>query len=368
MRRPRRVVAQRTSGTVAACLVVLLGLTPRATTAQRAPTTRVTAVQPAATTRGALRIDTLWSQSLGITKRLFVYLPPSYARDTAARYPVLFYLHGVGGNEENWVRLARLDRVMDSLIAAGHPEAIVAMPDGDDSWYTTWHTLPDAAACRADTAREEPAATYCVPWPHYDDYIARDLVGHMDSAYRTRANVRARGIAGLSMGGYGAITLALRYPDVFTAAASHSGVLAPAWLGPRPFAEPAVWARTPEELRQAAGATRYDQWFAPTFGRDTVGWYAREPARLAERLVRAGTPLPALFFDVGVGDVYLDQNRVFAATLRDLGLSHRYAEFPGAHTWDYWRTQLPASLMWLLSQVTRPPSDGSGGGAQRSGA
>lgn len=349
---PRRVVEWMTSGVSVACLVWVLALTPRPV-----------AAQPTPTPRGALRIDTLWSPSLGITKRLFVYLPPSYARDSAARFPVLFYLHGVGGNEENWVRLARLDRTMDSLIAGGHPEAIVAMPDGDDSWYTTWHTLPDVAACRADTARTEPAATYCVPWPHYDDYIARDLVGHVDSAYRTRADARARGIAGLSMGGYGAVTLALRYPEVFTAAASHSGVLAPAWLGPRPFAEPVVWARTPEQLRQAAGETRYERWFAPRFGRDTVGWYAREPARLAERLVRAGTPVPALFFDCGVGDVYLDQNRAFAATLRSLGLSHRYAELPGAHTWDYWRTQLPISLSWLLQQVTRSAPDGSGGGA-----
>jgi S-formylglutathione hydrolase FrmB len=308
--------------------------------------------------RGALRIDTVWSQSLGISKRLYVYLPPSYTRDTLRRHPVLFYLHGVGGDEENWVRLARLDRVMDSLVAAGHGDAIVAMPDGDDSWYTTWHTLPDLAACRADTARIESPATYCVPWPHYDDYIARDLVAHVDSAYRTRAAARHRGIAGLSMGGYGAVTLALRYPDVFSAAASHSGVLAPALLGPRPFAEPAIWARTPAELREAAGDARYDRWFAPRFGRDTIGWYARDPGRLARRLLDAradaggqGPPLPVLRFDTGRDDPYRDQNRAFAATLRALGWSYEYAEPAGGHTWDYWRAQLPGSLAWLLRQV-----------------
>ena len=308
--------------------------------------------------RGALRIDTVWSQSLGTHKRLYVYLPPSYARDTTVRHPVLFYLHGVTGSEENWVRLARLDRVMDSLVAAGRGEAIVAMPDGDDSWYTTWHSLPDLAACRADTARTEPADTYCVPWPHYDDYIARDLVAHVDSAYRTRASARHRGIAGLSMGGYGAVTLALRYPDVFAAAASHSGVLAPALLGPRPFREPAEWARTPAELRQAAGDVRYERWFAPRFGRDTIGWYARDPGRLALRLQHAmretgdrGPSRPALRFDVGRDDPYLDQNRAFAATLRALGWSHEYTEAPGGHTWDYWRAQLPGSLTWLLHAV-----------------
>lgn len=328
---------------------------------------------PAPSARGALRIDTVWSQSLGTTKRLYVYLPPSYARDTSARYPVLFYLHGVGGDEENWVRLARLDRVMDSLVAAGHGEAIVAMPDGDDSWYTTWAALPDLAGCRRDTARAEPADRYCVPWPHYDDYVARDLVAHVDSAYRTRRAARHRGIGGLSMGGYGAVTLALRYPDVFAAAASHSGVLAPALLAPREV-PPDVgvaalqWARTPDELRRAAGEPRYTRWFVPAFGRDTIGWYAREPAKLVARLLAAGTPVPALHLDCGVADPYLGQTRAFAAGLRAYGVPFAYREAPGGHSWDYWRAQLPASLAWLLERVRVPSPDAPSGGAAAGGA
>jgi S-formylglutathione hydrolase FrmB len=121
-------------------------------------------------------------------------------------------------------------------------------------------------------------------------------------------------------------------------------------------------------MRQAAGDMRFERWFAPRFGRDTVGWYAREPARLAERLVRAGTPVPALYLDCGLGDVYLDQNRAFAATLRQLGLSYRYHEPRGGHEWDYWRSRLPESLSWLLSQVTRAALDGPGGGAAGRGA
>lgn len=305
--------------------------------------------------RGSLRADTVWSQSLGTTKRLLVYLPPSYARDTARRFPVAFYLHGLGGNEDNWLLQARIDRVADSLFARGAGEAIVIMPDGDDSWYSTWATLPAAAACAADTVRKEPAASYCVPWPHYDDYIARDLVAHVDSNYRTLHSPAHRGIAGLSMGGYGAVTLALRYPDVFSSAASHSGVLAPALLGPRPFREPARWAQTPAELREAAGA-RYG-WFAHIFGRDTIGWYARDPSRLVGRLVSAGTPVPELFVDVGVSDVFVDQNRAFAATLRGFGLSYVYTEHPGGHDWTYWRTHLPESLHWLLLRIAGPPPD-----------
>ena len=380
----RRARAVGTLGAIAA---------PRATRTLRAlcvmasslaaPLSRAHAAQPPAQpparvgdtpTRGALRVDTVWSQSLGTPKRLSVYLPPSYARDTAARFPVLFYLHGVGGDEDNWVTLARLDRVMDSLVASGAPEAIVAMPDGDDSWYTTWAALPDLAGCRRDTTRTEPADRYCVAWPHYDDYIARDLVAHVDRTYRTRRDARHRGIAGLSMGGYGAITLALRYPDVFSAAASHSGVVAPALLAPAPVPRDVDvaalrWAATPDELRAAAGERRYTRWFAPAFGRDTIGWYAREPAWLVRRLQRAGTPVPHLFLDCGLDDPYVGQNRAFVAVLGARGVPVVYAEPPGAHSWDYWRARLPMSLAWLLGRVAPPDTDApADGGARRDDA
>ncbi len=325
-----------------------------------------------ATPRGALRADTFWSQSLGTHKRLISYLPPSYSRDTTRRFPVLYYLHGLSGSEEDWLREARIDQVMDSLVATGNAEAIVVMPDGDDSWYTTWHSLPNLAGCRADTTRTEPDDTFCVPWPHYDDYIARDLVAFVDSSLRTLADAAHRGIAGLSMGGYGAITLALRFPDVYAAAASHSGVLAPPLLAPHPYpfpftgAVPTQWARTPDELRTAAGS-RY-HWFAEPFGPDTIGWYARDPSHLVARLVTHGTAVPALFMDVGATDPFRDQNRAFVATLSSLGLSHRYLEPTGGHTWTYWRAQLPQSLRWMLEHVAPrdtgavtprdPPPDG----------
>ena len=171
---------------------------------------------------GTVHTDTFWSQSLGIQKDVQVYLPPSYATNSAKRYPVLFYLHGLGGDEKNWTASGRLDAAMDSLIALGKAEAIVVMPDGDDGWWTTANMFADVPACRADTTRKEPAATYCVPWLHYDDYVARDLVTYIDGKYRTLPSRNSRGIAGLSMGGYGAVTIALAYPEVFAVAASHS--------------------------------------------------------------------------------------------------------------------------------------------------
>lgn len=309
-----------------------------------------------ASTAGAVLSETFWSQSLGTNKRMRVYLPPSYRRDSTRRYPVVYYLHGLTGNEDDWVKQGQLPATMDSLIAAGGDEMIIVMPDGDNSWYTTWHALPDMAACRNDSTRRESVETFCVPWPHYDDYIARDLVAFVDERFRTKAERAHRAIAGLSMGGYGAITLALRYPTVYVAAASHSGVLAPALVEPRTAGAPARLARSITELRDVA-ARRYAM-LESAFGPDTISWYAREPGRLAGRLVTAGTALPALRIDCGLNDSLLSQNQFFVTTLRTLGVSHEYAEHPGGHEWTYWRDRLPGSLRWLMQHVaTASPND-----------
>ena len=302
--------------------------------------------------RAAARVvaDSFWSQALGTRKRFVVYLPPSYDRQASRRYPVLYYLHGRWGNENDWLRAGRIDSTADALVAAGMPEPIIVMPDGDDGWYTTWNALVGVRDCEKTPPDDEPTSTYCVPWPKYDDYIARDLVARVDSTYRTIADRRHRGIAGLSMGGYGAITLALAYPEVFSAAASHSGLLAPLYTGPKPFAGTARWARDEAELRAAHG----ERWtrMVGAFGRDTAGWWARDPGRLAKRLLeeRRG-PVPAIMLDVGRADALADHSRAFHAELQRLGIAHEYAEWPGTHDWNYWRAHLPESLRWLLRHV-----------------
>ena len=305
----------------------------------------------AAPAHGALRADTLWSQSLGIRKQFLVYLPPSYAGEAVRRFPVAYYLHGLYGNESDWVRQGQIVQTLDSLIARGMQELIVVMPDGDDGWYTTWNTLPNASACRA-APRAEPAASYCVPWPHYDDYIARDLVAYVDSTYRTLPARAHRGIAGLSMGGYGAVSLALAYPDVFSAAASHSGTLSPLH---RPTADSTTSSR---EAYAASAAELARIWgniwplIHPAFGTDTSAWSARDPARLL-RHAMADTlaALPALYLDVGRDDPLAHQTRDFERTLRALDVPHRYVEEAGGHDWGYWRRQLVASLGWLAERL-----------------
>ncbi len=295
---------------------------------------------------GTVRTGHLWSQALGVEKQYVIYLPPSYDQDPARRYPVAYYLHGLYGNERDWVDRGALNAALDSVIAQGGPEMIVVMPDGDDGWYTTWNTLGTYTGCLHDTTRAEPASSYCVPWTHYDDYIARDLVAHIDSTYRTLADRRHRAIAGLSMGGYGAIALALEYPEVWSAAASHSGVLSPMYDGSHPFAGTPVYATSMAALRANLGPL----WpsMAPVFGHDLAAWRSRDPAwRLRRLLAEHPARVPALYIDVGRDDALADQSRAFHAELAARDVSCEYAEWPGGHTWTYWRSHVGQSLAWI---------------------
>lgn len=336
-----------------AAAIVLSGAAPRSVRAQAQVSAPAPAVTPA---RGTLLTDTLWSQALGVRKALVVYLPPSYAANPSRRYPVAYYLHGAGGDETNWSRQGRIGVVMDSLVAAGGPEMIVAMPDGDQySFYTTYNVLVDAAGCRRHLTAAGVAAAIvdrdCVAWPHYDDYVAFDVVKHVDTKYRTRAARESRALGGLSMGGYGAITLALAYPQVFAAAASHSGVLSPLELAPgamgmgrvtRPAADSAALRR----LRE-----RWDPILRPIFGADSASWFARDPAQMAARVVASGKPMPALFVDAGTDDVYTPESRTFRDAMAAQRIPLTYREWPGAHTWDYWRAHVGESLVWIGRQI-----------------
>jgi S-formylglutathione hydrolase FrmB len=301
---------------------------------------------------GSVVADTFWSQALGIRKRVMVWLPPSYATQPSRRFPVAYYLHGAQGDESNWLNLGRLGTTLDSLVRAGAPELVVVMPDGDDGFYTTWNFLGDWPGCRRTRPPNgEPADSYCVPWPHYDEYIARDLVAFIDRRYRSLPERRHRGVAGLSMGGYGAIALALSYPEVFSAAVSFSGVLSPA-RGAQASALPGRFDF--DSLRKS-----YAPWLwamvEPAFGKDSASWAAREPANLASRLMKRRPDLiPSLFVDCGTEDFLLTQNRVFRDAFRASGGQLVYEEHAGSHSWDYWRHRAGHATAWLAARLAVP--------------
>ncbi|HET6781936.1 MAG TPA: alpha/beta hydrolase-fold protein [bacterium] len=137
-----------------------------------------------------------------------VYLPPSYERDRSRRYPVIYWLHGFTGiglssiNRSLWT--PTLPELMDRVIADGAPEAVLVMPDGSTRYGGSQYINSPATG-------------------RYEDHMIKELVPYVDATYRTKASAGHRGTVGKSSGGYGALVLAMRNPDIFGAVASHSG-------------------------------------------------------------------------------------------------------------------------------------------------
>jgi putative tributyrin esterase len=215
-------------------------------------------------------------------------------------FPVFYLLHGLSDNHTAWTRRTSLERYVDGL------PFIVVMPDGGRGFYTDSHTDPLAA---------------------FETFIVRDLIGFIDRTFQTRATREGRVIAGLSMGGFGAVKLAFKYPELFAAAASHSGVL-----------------RSGAEWNPANPNTELARIFGPTLEGGPNDVYAL--ARRADR-----DRLPALRIDCGRDDFLFDSNRRFHAHLDSLEIPHEYAEHPGAHDWAYWDAHIQETIAFFAGAL-----------------
>ena len=310
-----------------------------------APTKTQPAVAPAVAAKGRVVTERFASAALGVDKDVVVYLPAGYDADPARRWPVFYYLHGLGGDETNWTKGGHLAEAADAVNLA----AIVVMPDGDNGFYTDGVTPMDLDACLRDgTGLLDPRAPKrktCVKTPAYATYIARDLVAWADATYRTVAAREGRGIAGLSMGGFGALQLAMRHPDVFAVAASHSGIDALLYAGPFPYAAGKVELETdPKQWGGALGP--FGAWVRGIFGPDIARWQAHDPAVLAASVTQ---DRPALYLDCGTEDEFYLHNG--AQYLHDLlvarGIEHSWYLGPGRHDFAFWSARLPHSLAFL---------------------
>lgn len=142
------------------------------------------------------------------TQQVFVYLPPSYGTQPSRRFPTLYLLHGYSSRPAAWVKgeyqEMHLQAEMDSLIAKGiAKEMIVVVPNGRNAYLGSFYSNSVVSG-------------------NWEDFVYRDVVQYVDGKYRTLARSSSRGIAGHSMGGYGAFMLAMKHPDVFGAVYSMS--------------------------------------------------------------------------------------------------------------------------------------------------
>ena len=323
------------------------------TTAQ--PKARAAEAAKPVATKGKVVTATFESAALGVKKDVVVYLPANY-ETSDKRYPVFYYLHGLGGEETNWTSGGKLDKTADALGL----EAIVVMPDGDDGFYVDSPKQVDYDACMKDGAGlffpQRSRRETCIRASKYETYITKDLVGWVDATYRTIASRDGRAIAGLSMGGFGALQLAMRHPDLFVAAASHSGVDALLYGGPIPYAKGKVVLVT-DIKKWGDGLGTFGTWIRNIFGPDLETWKSYDPATLVTTLdPKTG---PALYLDCGTEDEFLLQNgmQYVHDLLVERGIEHAYYIGPGRHDFGFWAARVKHSLEFLRAKTAKPSAN-----------
>lgn len=277
-------------------------------------------------------------------RRTLVYLPPSYRRDTIRRYPVLYLLHGATSLPEEWVDSTYdgfdLRVAMDSLVAASAtPEMIVVMPDANNALGAGFYANSPATG-------------------NWEDFVVRDLVRHVDARYRTEPQASRRALVGHSMGGFGALAIGFRHPDVFGLVYAISpcclgfvGRLAPSNPAWALLSSVKRWQDTPAEARLLSGmaaaldgdrssprlfaelpfSAKPDGSMVPNATVRTR-WLARMPPDLASAMVRRRDRPPVILIESGSEEVGLNEGvKLLRGRLDSLRIQYTDTTFVGGH-------------------------------------
>ena len=253
-----------------------------------------------AVAQSIVRVDSFYMPSLGRTKKVSILLPSQY--NPRSRYPVLYLLHGYTGGNQDW-----LSRTKIRDYVRGMP-LIIVMPDAENSWYVNSATEPG---------------------DRFEEYLVNDIPQYINKMYSI--DTTRQGIAGLSMGGYGAVMLALKHPTRYRFAGSLSGAITFP-RGMNDTTRPAERSLLPS-LKKAFGEK-------PGDGRNAgdVFLLYRQTAR---------DSLPYLYLVIGTQDGYrsfLPAHRAFTDLLRSYGAAYEYHETPGGHNWQYWDREIQPVL------------------------
>jgi S-formylglutathione hydrolase FrmB len=266
------------------------------------------------------------AKSVGRTLKYNIALPEKY-ESTTDRYPVLYLLHGYSGNYTSWSR-------HNAQGQARAYDLIVVMPDGGNSWFANWAESEDG---------QKNA---------WEDCIIKDLIGHVDATYRTIPTREGRAINGLSMGGYGALMLGLRHPDLFCSIGSHSGALSFAkQVGDRlRSGEAATKKKDARKLSDAPNPAIGIEGFSSQVERTPKGKLfatpeqadAYDPFKIV--LTVPKEKLPHLYIDCGTEDGLLKSSQEFAKVLMENKVPFTYAESAGGHNGAYWSREVGHSI------------------------
>jgi len=259
----------------------------------------------------AATVDTIVIASKVMNKsyKAVIALPSSYATNTKL-YPVLYLLHGGYGHFNDWI-LKTPDRTLIQKLADQY-NFIIVMPEGEIfSYYLNSPVIKES---------------------QFETYITVEVINKIDSSYRTVKDKKGRAITGLSMGGYGALYLSARHPDLFCAAGSMSGALNPDMQG---------WKLPPDVMKNIKIA------FEAILGPIETNSQRYADASVINMADKIKTDSLKIIFDDGTEDFLIEANRELHRRLVFNGTPHDYAERPGGHTWEYWQNSLPYHALFF---------------------
>ncbi|MFZ3216631.1 MAG: alpha/beta hydrolase family protein [Candidatus Acidiferrales bacterium] len=249
------------------------------------------------------------SKILGHAVAYCVILPSDYDTNKTSSYPVLYFLHGLGENEQSLLNSGGLNLIQDLRDQKRIGEFLIVTPNGGRTFYIN---------SRNGKVR-------------YEDFFIREFLPYIEREYRVREGRKSRGITGVSMGGYGALRFALRYPQLFVAVSAHS---------------PALIEKLPNIQVSSDQAAAVAMELGGAFGSpvDPKFWERESPFTIVRE-----EPRPAglqIYFDCGSDDDF-GFNRgseQFHELLTARGIPNEFHLYPGGHDWSYFAEHIPASL------------------------
>ncbi len=253
-------------------------------------------------------VSKVWykSKSLGMERRMTVYTPAGYETNRNA-YPVLYLLHGMGGDEDAWTTLGRAAQILDNLIASGQAvPMIVVMPNGNVS--------QKAAPGETPGRIEQPNFYLPNTMDGKMEETFPDIVQFVESTYRVKRKKSDRAIAGLSMGGFHSLHISKQYPDMFDYVGLFSAAIMP--------------SDAPESGERSA-------------------IYDDMEVKLKKQF---SNPPKVYWIGIGKDDFLYDSNKKYREMLDALGCRYEYHETSEGHIWRNWRTYLSEFVCTLFSR------------------
>lgn len=227
------------------------------------------------------------------------------------KLPVLYLLHGLFGEAENWTRLTEILKLIDALSFA------VAIFDAENSWYVDGINGSQAS---------------------YESFFVNEFIPHIENDYKIGGTGKYRAVAGLSMGGYGALKFALKHPSLFVWAGSMSGAFD---VSRQTAKRPGVdWNILGESIVSVFGNVQNSDLRAKNDLFQIIGKLKTDDLE----------DLPEIYFDCGRGDSFIEVNRELFEKLNQKKVPCAFYENPGGHDWTYWNRQLK-KILQLVEKV-----------------